>query len=142
MSATPRAVSWALEIKCPLRSPGDWEKPEAPAFALGDLQDCVRAERQPRSRHGIFDGVYVTGAFTNARFPYPQRGYAIEARFSRQGGLARVKQLCGDCPANSEVGEVAGCTGWFSRRFDLESNERLTRIVKRLGLQEGITEHF
>lgn len=147
MADTIQVVLWALGQQCPLRQGPDWEKP---ATALKTLSDC-RTYSRLRKRQGRGFGIYgdvcvtsVTAAGDKRKwYDYPSSGFVPSSQFSSIGGLASLYRLCGDCPANGEVGEIAGCAGSFHQAlYSKELQEQLERLIHRLGLAPKLDSVF
>src|SRR4051812_41201411 len=118
MADTIQVVLWALGQKCPLRQGTDWGKP---GTAIKTLSDCRTYSRLRKRRSGfrVLGDVCVTSvtstlpADKNSRYDYPSTGLVLSSQFSSVGGLPSLQRLCGDCPANTDAGSIAGCVGTF-----------------------------
>src|SRR5437868_7813473 len=141
MADTIQVVLWALGQNCPLRQGDDWEKPGRAIKTLADCRTYSRLRKRDGSAFGVFGDVCVTSTTSalpgdkNCRFDYPCSGFVLSSQFASVGGLPSLHRLCGDCPANGDVGGIAGCIGSFHQALYSEGlQEQLDRLIDRLGL--------
>jgi hypothetical protein len=148
MADTVQVVRWALGQQCQLRQGPGWEKPGTALKALADCQTYSGLRTSSGKGFGVFGDVCVSSVTPLlpgeglARFDYPHGGFILSSQFAAQGGLSALHQLCGNCPANVDVGGIAGCAGYFHRSlYADELQATLERLISRLGLAakvEGI----
>ena len=139
MSDTIQVVQWALGQHCPLRQGADWEKPGVAIKTLSDCRTYSRLRQRQGRGFGIFGDVCVTSVTSAlpgeiSRYDYPCDGFVLSSQFSPVGGLPSLLRLCGDCPANGNQGDIAGCVGSFYQAlYSKELQEQLDRLIDRLG---------
>ena len=155
MADTIQAVSWALGQKCPLRQGDGWEQPKAAIKALSYCR-TYSSLRKHKDGYGVYDDVCVDGTSPmpeeiNSHYAYPGSGFVLSSQFSSMGGLPLIHRLCGDCPANGDVGGIAGCVGAFflevhtpllNEIYSKELQEQLNRLINRLGLASKLDAVF
>ena len=149
MADTIQVVLWALGQKCPLRQGTDWEKPAMAIRTLADCRTYSRLRRRDGRGFGVFRDVCVTSVTSalpgdkNSRYDYPCSGFILSSQFSSIGGLQSLHRLCGDCPANGDVGGIAGCVGsLYQALYSKELQEQLDRLIDRLGLESKLDSVF
>ncbi len=149
MADTIQVVLWALGQKCPLRQGDDWEKPATAIKTLSDCRTYSRLRKREGRGFGVFSDVCVTSVTSalpgdkNSRYDYPSSGFVLSSQFSSIGGLPSLHRLCGDCPANGDVGGIAGCVGSFHQElYSKELQEQLDRLIDRLGLASKFDSVF
>ena len=148
MADTIQVVSWALGQKCPLREGPGWEEPKT---AIKTLSYCrtYSSLRKCKDGYGVYDDVCVVSTTLaqpgekNSHYGYPSSGFVLSSQFSSIGGLPLLHRLCSDCPANGDVGGLAGCVGRFHQELDSqELQEKLNRLINRLGLASKLDAVF
>jgi hypothetical protein len=102
--------------------------------------------------YGIFNGVCVTGITPTSPdkgpyYDYPSSGFVLSSQFESLGGLPSLHQLCGDCPANLDLGGIAGCFGMFNLAFpqsacSQETQKELESVISRLGISAKLDSVF
>lgn len=143
MSDTAELVEWSLAQKCPLR------KAHYPQVNSRLALQLYQVQWVGKSRHKLFDGVYVSGySIENTGkdgqwVSYPSSGFIPDDAFAEFGGLAGVEQTCGSCPANIHTSGLAGCFGSIYQPPDHELVQtQLRRIVSQLGLEAEVAREF
>lgn len=107
---TPETLYWALEHRCPWRTP-DGKVPAIKAFQeLRALRELSRARRECR----ITEGIALHSSALEGRGA-PILGFLVGDIEQAYGGRAAIDQACGACPANTDrgIGGWAGCHGWL-----------------------------
>jgi hypothetical protein len=149
MADTIQIASWALAQKCALRPGPDWKNPDTAFESLGHFKTYSQLQKNKGRGFGVFGDVCVfstTQAHTGDTGPYyyyPSGGFILSSRFFSFGGLPALHQLCGNCPANDEADDLAGCTGYLSQSlYSKELDEQIVRLTGHLGLDAKLDSFF
>src|SRR4051812_282142 len=117
MADTGQGVGWALSQSCRVRNSENWKNPLVTLRQVANLRCYSSLESSGDKRYGIFDGIGVTGYTAagppDARswLPYPTSGFIVASRFDDTSGVVPLKEMCGNCAANSGADALAGCAG-------------------------------
>lgn len=135
MADTTQGVRWALAQGCPLRQADEWSN-----RPLARAQLYSRHVSQPSGSFHNFEGVCVTSINSDS---VPVSGFCIEEEFAVAGGTVGLHQWCGNCPANTALEGLAGCTGWISLRpYSEELDTQLRELVGELDLTAATARAF
>ena len=152
MAELEQEVLWSLGFDCALRARAESKQPSR---VQDSLRRPIHFERSLRSasRHGeVIDDVVVTDCRSIAevlRNPshgellYPEKGWLVSQRFGEFGGVEKMGQMCGTCPANPSSHSLAGCSGRFYLAPDSGAlNELLVTTIGRSGRQLDYENEF
>lgn len=144
MSDTPQVVEWSLEQTCPLRTA------HFPSVNTGSSEVLDTARWVSKSPDMLVGGIFVKSYRTRPsrsgaahQVPYPTGGVVVDTMFGEMGGLDRIHELCGSCPANILPRGLAGCYGSFYQPPDYPPLEaQVRRIIIQLGLEADVKVEF
>ncbi|HEY2410593.1 MAG TPA: hypothetical protein VGI40_00040 [Pirellulaceae bacterium] len=132
-ASTPPFLLWAIGYQCPIRGFQDGSDPERTERQLRAAIATSEALRQGR----VFEGYAVDEPL----------GFRIEEALALYGGIAKVEETCGACPANAMATHrpeaLAGCVGLFALPPDDRGFcNRIEVSIEKLGLADECSRLF
>jgi hypothetical protein len=133
VATTPPFLQWAIGYQCPIRAFQDGSDPERTERQLRAAIATSEALRQGR----IFEGHAVDEPLA----------FRVEEALALYGGLSKVEETCGDCPANAMATRrpeaLAGCVGLFALPADeRDFCNRIEASIEKLCLADNYSELF
>jgi hypothetical protein len=121
---TPAFLIWALEYRCPIRSPQDGSDPERTERQLRAARAVSDARREGR----VFEGLCLD----------PPHGFRITDALAIYGGLSAVERACSTCPANALArlapDSLTGCFSMLPLKPDERAiHETMDNAIDQLG---------
>jgi hypothetical protein len=132
-ASTPPFLLWAVGYKCPIRGFQDGSDPERTERQLRAALATSEARRAGR----VFEGYAVDEPL----------GFRIGEALALYGGLAKVEETCGACPANAvamhQAGALAGCVGMLALPIHpFNFYEQIERTIDACGLADDYSRLF
>jgi hypothetical protein len=130
---TPSFLVWAIGYQCPIRGFQDGSNPETTERHLR----AANATSDARSEGQIFEGYAVQEPL----------GFRVEEALAIYGGLKKVEETCGACPANGTAthrpGALAGCVGMFPLPAnECEFYDRIEASIEKLDVADECSQLF
>lgn len=146
-SALQQTVYWALEHSCGLRKETAANEPKQAFYATCMARSLSGYLREPKSR--IYGDICITTTSSmckknrGTKYGFPSEGFRISEKFGALGGVDGLFAMCGSCPANPSVAQLAACTGTFSQEPNSDTVEsQLQGILDRMNLREKHAKLF